>query len=227
MMSPISDSQSSLSGAACVLSVYPRLTTIYEPNDLEKDSHNSPAISPVMAELKEGLSSHSAPSMPSPPGSCRLPTSTDLDRDDPDNVSPSKRAAAFAFPASSRLPGFEVDFEPGDVENPRSWPPWYKGLAIASLSFATWNVVFASTSYTSGMPGMMEDFGLASETVAALGVTAYLVGLAVGSLLTAPISEVCGRRPVYIGALFVSMLLVLPCALAKSFPEIIVARFFG
>jgi MFS family permease len=55
----------------------------------------------------------------------------------------------------------------------------------------------------------------------------YLLGLAVGSLVLAPLSEIYGRRPVYIGALAAFCLLVLPCALATSLAEVLVVRFFG
>jgi len=66
-----------------------------------------------------------------------------------------------------------------------------------------------------------------SEPVATLGVTVYLLGLAVGSLILAPLSEVYGRRPVYIGSLGFFSLMVLPCALAHSLPTVLVFRFLG
>lgn len=68
---------------------------------------------------------------------------------------------------------------------------------------------------------------MSDEIVATLGVTTYLFGLAVGSLVLAPVSEVFGRRPVYVGSMFVFCLLVLPCAKATSMWEILVVRFFG
>ena len=77
------------------------------------------------------------------------------------------------------------------------------------------------------MPGMMEEFHITSKPVATLGVTMYLVGLAVGSLILAPLSEIYGRRPVYIGSLLFFCLMVLPCALATSLSEVLVVRFFG
>jgi MFS family permease len=77
------------------------------------------------------------------------------------------------------------------------------------------------------MPGLMEEFHIESESIATLGVTMYLLGLAAGSLLLAPLSEIYGRRPVYIGALIFFCLMVLPCALATSLPEILVVRFIG
>jgi hypothetical protein len=127
----------------------------------------------------------------------------------------------------SRIPSFEVDFADGDPEDPRNWPLWYRGLTIGVVSFSTWVVVLYSTSYTSGMPGMMEEFHVTSEPVATLGVTMYLVGLAVGSLILAPLSEIYGRRVVYSGSLLFFTLMVLPCALATSLSEILIVRFFG
>jgi len=127
----------------------------------------------------------------------------------------------------SRIPSFEVDFEDDDPDDPRNWPMWYKGVTMGAVSFSTWVVVLYSTSYTSGMPGMMKEFNETSEPVATLGITMYLVGLAVGSLILAPLSEIYGRRPVYIGSLLFYTLMVLPCALATSLSEILVVRFFG
>src|SRR5205814_10504258 len=87
--------------------------------------------------------------------------------------------------------------------------------------------VLYSTSYTTAIPGMIKDFHIPSHTMATLGVTTYLLGLAVGAVLWAPLSEMYGRRPVYMASLAFFALLVLPCALATSFEEIIVVRFFG
>jgi MFS family permease len=100
-------------------------------------------------------------------------------------------------------------------------------MVIGFVSFSTWVVVLYSTSYTSSMPGMMAEFGVTNEPVATLGVTVYLAGLASGSLVLAPLSEIYGRRPVYAGSLFIFTLMVLPCALGTSLTEILVVRFLG
>jgi hypothetical protein len=127
----------------------------------------------------------------------------------------------------SRLPDFEVDFEPNDPDNPRNWPLWYRGLTIGTVSYATWTVILYSTSYTSSMPGMMKDFGIDNEPLTTLGITFYLIGLAIGSMLLAPASEIWGRRPVYAAALLIFCVLVIPCALATSLPEVLIVRLFG
>jgi hypothetical protein len=137
------------------------------------------------------------------------------------------RSGATLATTGSRLPSFEVDFAVGDPEDPRNWPLWYKGITIGAVSFSTWTIVLYSTSYTSSMPGMMKEFHIKSEPVATLGVTTYLVGLACGSLVLAPMSEMYGRRIVYTCSLAFYSLMILPCALATSLPEVLVVRFFG
>lgn len=87
--------------------------------------------------------------------------------------------------------------------------------------------VLYSTSYTSGIYALQEEFNVSSEAIVTLGVTTYLLGLAVGSLILAPISETYGRKPVYAIAMIIFSLLVVPCAKATSMAEIIVVRFFG
>ena len=74
---------------------------------------------------------------------------------------------------------------------------------------------------------MSQDLGITSTTIPTLGVTTYLFGLAIGSLILAPISETYGRKPVYCIALFFFSILVIPCALATNITTIIVVRLFG
>lgn len=127
---------------------------------------------------------------------------------------------------ASRPPDFEVTFEPGDPENPKNWPLWYRGWTIFVVSFSTWVIVLYSTSYTASIPGLVEEFG-SSTVIATLGVTTYLLGLAAGSLILAPMSELYGRQYVYVTCFIISAILIIPCGLAKSLTTMIVVRFFG
>ena len=88
-------------------------------------------------------------------------------------------------------------------------------------------MVVYSTSYTTGLAEMQTDFDISSEPVVTLGMTTYLIGLAIGSVVLAPISEIYGRRPVYIISMFLFMILIIPCGLATSLTEVLVVRFFG
>jgi multidrug resistance protein len=135
-------------------------------------------------------------------------------------------------PAISKLPSidappeFEIYWESADPENPRLWPLWYKGLTVAAMSLGATVVSLSSTLYTSGIPGLQNDFHI-SKIVALLGVTTYLLGMAIGSIIFAPLSELLGRRPVYIASMTMFLLLLLPVALAQSIVSVLVSRFFG
>lgn len=124
-------------------------------------------------------------------------------------------------------PAFEVDFEDNDPGNPKNWSWWYRSYIIFTLSYSTMTVVLYSTSYTSGIPGMMKTFDISDETVVVLGITTYMIGLAVGSVICAPLSEMCGRRPIYLVAMLAFAILIIPCALTKNLETVLVVRFFG
>jgi hypothetical protein len=123
-------------------------------------------------------------------------------------------------------PRFEIDFDDSG-ENPQDWAMAKKAVIIAFMSFSTLIVVMYSTSYTSGLPGMMQDFGIKSKTLLVLGITTYLAGLALGSIVLAPLSEMYGRRPVYLIATFAFTVLIIPCALSNNLAQILIMRFFG
>ncbi|KAK7525793.1 major facilitator superfamily domain-containing protein [Phyllosticta citriasiana] len=125
-------------------------------------------------------------------------------------------------------PAFEVDWEDdGETDNPMEWSLLYRAFITFACAFSTTTVVMYSTSYSSGIPGMMADFNISSKTVVVLGMTTYLCALACGSLFLAPMSEMFGRRPIYIVSMALFTILVLPCALAKNLEAILIARFFG
>jgi len=129
--------------------------------------------------------------------------------------------------SASRPSPFEVDFTDDDPDDPHNWPVWYRAMVLGFVSFATRTSVLYSTSYTSGMPGMMLEFDQPSETIATLGVTTYMIGLSVGSLVLAPVSEIYGRQPVYIASLLFFCLTTLPCALAQNLAQVQGMRFLG
>jgi len=124
-------------------------------------------------------------------------------------------------------PDFEVDWDPDDKQNPRAWPVWYRGMVLGFMSFSTWTIVIFSTIYTPAIPQMQEYFNVQSEVIVTLGVTTYLIGIAVGSLIMAPLSEIYGRRWVYIISGIIFTILMIPNALATSMAELIVLRFIS
>lgn len=121
---------------------------------------------------------------------------------------------------------FEVDFEEGDKTNPQNWPFWYKAVTLFVVSYSTTAVVLYSTSYTSAIPGMATSFSF-TESEGIAGMTTYLMGIAVGSVILAPLSEMYGRRIIYIYAMALFIIFVIPCAVAENIDTILAARFLG
>lgn len=73
---------------------------------------------------------------------------------------------------------------------------------------------------------MIDEFGI-TNSEGILGMTTYLMGIAVGSVVLAPLSEMYGRRPVYAVALGLFVLFVVPCAVATNIETILITRFLG
>ncbi|CAG8898269.1 unnamed protein product [Penicillium egyptiacum] len=142
------------------------------------------------------------------------------------HMSLSERVTTIATNATAD-PDYEVDWDgDDDPENPKNWNFKYKSMGIVFLSWNTLIVVLYSTSYTSGIALMAEEFGQPG-TIVTLGLTFYLFGLAIGSMFMAPLSEVYGRKPVCVVCLAVFTVLIIPCALAESVAALIVVRFIA
>jgi MFS family permease len=85
---------------------------------------------------------------------------------------------------------------------------------------------FGSSVYTPAYPEAAKQFGV-SNTAALLGVSLYVVGLAFGPILAAPVSETYGRLVVYRVSLPISMLFTLGAGFSQSFASFLVCRFFA
>ncbi|KAG9748093.1 MFS general substrate transporter, partial [Aureobasidium melanogenum] len=113
------------------------------------------------------------------------------------NLRPTATGATLGSVATGNDPNFEVDWTDDDPENPRNWSMAYKSLVVFAMSYATTVTVLFSTSYTVTVVTLERIFDV-GHLVALLGLTTYLLGMAAGSTVLAPLSEMYGRRPVYI-----------------------------
>ncbi|KAG9662948.1 MFS general substrate transporter, partial [Aureobasidium melanogenum] len=142
------------------------------------------------------------------------------------NLKPTATGATLGSVATGNDPNFEVDWTENDPENPRNWSMAYKSLVVFAMSYATTVTVLFSTSYTVTVVTLERVFDV-GHLVALLGLTTYLLGMAAGSTVLAPLSEMYGRRPVYIVSTAIFVLLILPCALAKNIESLLIPRFFA
>jgi DHA1 family bicyclomycin/chloramphenicol resistance-like MFS transporter len=73
----------------------------------------------------------------------------------------------------------------------------------------------AMDAYLPGLPELARDFG-ASPSAAQVTVTMYLLGLALGQLLSGPLSDIHGRRRPLVAGMAVFTVTTLACSLAPS-----------
>jgi MFS family permease len=125
------------------------------------------------------------------------------------------------------VPLSDLDWDsPEDPGNPKNWSKPYRWFVTMVAAWMCLVVTFGSSLYTAGIFKIMAKFH-ASQTLALAGLTFYLLGLSLGPILGAPMSEILGRKPVYVISLPLSMLFVMGVGLSKNIGSILVLRFFA
>ncbi|KAI1502200.1 polyamine transporter 3 [Biscogniauxia marginata] len=87
---------------------------------------------------------------------------------------------------------------PNDPENPKNWPEKKKWLNVSILSLLSIVTPLGSSMFAPGVPSIMAEFHSTSSVTATFLVSIYVLGFAFGPLIIAPLSEIYGRRPLYI-----------------------------
>ena len=118
--------------------------------------------------------------------------------------------------------------EPPDLRNydsPFTWSSSRKTL-ITWLSCA----VTVATAYTAGSYSppaqQMSDYWCVSQTAIYVGITTFTLGFGIAPMFLAPFSELNGRKPVFVATGMLFVLCQVCCAVTRSYPGMLVARFF-
>lgn len=120
----------------------------------------------------------------------------------------------------------DLDWDgPDDKGNPHIWPAWKKWWITITVAVVCLCCSLGSSLYTGGITDIVVEFGVSTE-LALVGLTLYMVGLALGPLLAGPLSEKIGRRWIYIISFPIGMLFNLGIGFAKNIETVLVLRFF-
>lgn len=113
-----------------------------------------------------------------------------------------------------------------DYVSPFTWSESRKNLTTWLLCVATVVTAYTAGSYSAGSTEMSKEFGV-SQIAIYVGITTFTTGFAIAPMVLAPFSEINGRKPVFVvtGILFVVCQMC--CAVTRSFPGLLVARFFA
>ncbi|KAJ6460766.1 MFS general substrate transporter [Mycena vitilis] len=117
-----------------------------------------------------------------------------------------------------------VTWKEDDPEDPRNWSvPWRWYITFVS-ALAVVAVAFASAVVAGDFKDIEKEFGV-GEVVSALTVSLMVVGFGIGPLAWSPLSELYGRRPLWIIPSALYVIFNIPCALAPNIQTLLVCRF--
>ncbi|KAE8154970.1 efflux pump antibiotic resistance protein [Aspergillus avenaceus] len=121
---------------------------------------------------------------------------------------------------------FLVEWSDDDPCNPRNMSLVRRWLIVIIVSMGSLCVTYTSSVFTTTYGQMTKEFNC-STLVATLGVSVFVWGLAVGPLVLGPLSELYGRRIIYMTSFTLFVIWIIPCAVATNIQTMIVARFFN
>ncbi|KIN07150.1 hypothetical protein OIDMADRAFT_139791 [Oidiodendron maius Zn] len=134
---------------------------------------------------------------------------------------PSSPAADLERPAE---PAQFVTFTIGDPKNPQNWSRLFRWYITLVTSILVVCIAYGSSFVTGGLDLIQEKYHVSLE-VATLTCSIMVCGFAVGPLLWSPLSEIIGRRPVYIISMSLYVIFNIPCALSPNIGGLLVCRF--
>ncbi|KAK6509165.1 hypothetical protein TWF481_003926 [Arthrobotrys musiformis] len=114
-----------------------------------------------------------------------------------------------------------------DPESPMNWPMSRKWKNMGVISFITLITPLASSMFAPAIPEVMMDFRNRSTTLSSFIVSVYLLGFAVGPIIIAPLSELYGRRWVYIACNYLFTAFTIACGRSTSIGMLIAFRLLA
>ncbi|KAI1747218.1 MFS general substrate transporter [Xylaria castorea] len=118
------------------------------------------------------------------------------------------------------------NLSPMDPDSPMMWPLWKKCYtSFVSFSFA-FVVLYGTTTYTSAIPDIKTGLGV-SQHVANLGFTLPFFGVFFAPIYTPHLTEIFGRRPVYLTSFPLYLLAVVVIGLASNPSTLLAFRFLA
>jgi MFS family permease len=125
-----------------------------------------------------------------------------------------------------------------DPQNPRNWPNRQKGLIgfiLTAIAIVSYHSHFSELTcrtlsgvmFAPALRSVLADFGSTSETLAAMCISIFVAGYAIGPLFWAPLSELYGRRIVNNWSNILFLATEVASGAAPSLTFLIIVRFLG
>ena len=121
---------------------------------------------------------------------------------------------------------FIVDYLDNDGQDAMNFPKGRKWAIAILQSLSTFAVTFASSVYVGGIEGVTQCFDVSVE-VATLGLSLFVLGFALGPLIWAPLSEVYGRKSIFVVTFTAYTAFSVAAACAPNITALLVLRFLA
>ncbi|KIW11550.1 hypothetical protein PV08_10851 [Exophiala spinifera] len=113
-----------------------------------------------------------------------------------------------------------------DPDNPLNWGRAKKIYHVLIPAFQCFTITFGSSVISPAVREIAIHFNV-SRTAAILPLTVYVVGLGLGPVMSAPLSETYGRRAVYLIFFPPSLLFTLGAGFSNSFASLVICRLLA
>lgn len=123
----------------------------------------------------------------------------------------------------------EKQVSPPDLSSltdPFRWSQARKSTLVALSCVATTFTAYAGGCYATPIPEMTSYWNL-SETTLDSGLLIFTVGFALAPMILAPLSEINGRRPIFLATGVLFVIFSVCCGVTRSFAGMMVARFLA
>ncbi|KAL2821292.1 MFS general substrate transporter [Aspergillus cavernicola] len=115
---------------------------------------------------------------------------------------------------------------PDDPENPLNWPTSRKIPITLLVSLAQLICISTASVVAPALPQIASDLGL-GELESQISFSIFILGQAFGPFVIGPLSEVFGRKPLWVGCTAFYILWNSLCPVGKSKPILIVGRLLS
>ncbi|GIK07660.1 hypothetical protein Aspvir_003326 [Aspergillus viridinutans] len=195
-----------------------------------RDTLHEAGLSPSPPEIGINYPEVGRPTDPVFPEEYNIETQTGLvPAQTLESIRPTTSRGRQISPADVEKGGEPVDFVTftiNDPDNPHNWNRLYRWYVTIVVSVLVVCVAYGSAFVTGGL-GLIENKYHVSLEVATLTVSIMVCGFAVGPLLWSPLSEIIGRRPVYVISLALYTIFQIPCALSPNIGGLLASRFLS
>jgi MFS family permease len=128
--------------------------------------------------------------------------------------------------SGTALDPFVVEFAAGDARNPMNFPAGRKWMITSIVTLSVFAVTLTSSAYSGSAEQIRDEFN-SSRELYALGISLYVLGFAIGPALWAPLSELYGRRILFIITHAFVVAFVAASAGCNSIASLLVFRFLS